>query len=63
MELLGKAADAAQMFWQALDERERMLVAYGAAWLVVALVAGVRHRSRENLKRELRDELELVRGA
>ena len=57
MELLGKAADAALMFWQALDERERMLVLYALAWLLFMLGAAAAQRSRGRLKQELREEL------
>lgn len=57
MELVTKFADAASMFWQALDDRERMLVAYAAAWLLIAFAAGWQSRSRERLKQELREEL------
>jgi hypothetical protein len=57
MELITKAADAASMFWQALDSRERMLVGYAAAWLAFYLLVSAQHRSRERLKAELREEL------
>lgn len=57
MELLGKAADAASMFWQALDDRERMLIVYAGAWLVAMLVVGARKRDREALRREIVEEL------
>ena len=57
MELLGKLSDAASMFWQALDDRERMLVVYGAAWFALVIVAGVASRQRDRLKAELREEL------
>jgi len=57
VETLSKLVDAASMFWQSLDERERMVVAYGAAWLVLVLVAGAAQRQRERLKAELLEEL------
>lgn len=57
MELVGKAVDAASMFWQSLEPRERAMLGYAAAWLMVAFVAGARRRERDNLKRELLEEI------
>lgn len=57
MELVAKAADAALMFWQSLDSRERAMLGYAAAWLAVALIAGARRRERERLKFEVLEEL------
>lgn len=57
MELVAKAVDAATMFWQSLDSRERMLLGYAAAWLLLTLLAGARRYDRERLKQELREEL------
>jgi hypothetical protein len=58
VEVLAKAADAAQMFWQALDARERALVGYALVWLAGVLLAAAIKQSRERLKAELRVELE-----
>jgi type II secretory pathway component PulM len=60
VELLTKAADAASMFWQALDERERRLLLYGAVYLAVLVYASLRRRERERFRRELLAELELA---
>jgi len=57
VEVLAKARDAALMFWQALDERERMLVLYAAGYLALLVISSSVRRSRERLKQELRDEL------
>jgi hypothetical protein len=57
VELLAKVADAGSMLWQALDERERMLVAYAGAWVALALLAAAQRRSRENLRRSIIEEL------
>lgn len=57
MEVLTKAVDAASMFWQSLEQRERAMLGYAAVWLVVALVAGARRRDRDQLKREIFEEL------
>jgi len=57
MDLLSKAVDAGSMFWQALDERERLLVLYGAGYLAVMVLLAVNRSSRERLKREIREEL------
>lgn len=57
MDVLSKAADAALMFWQALDERERMAVLYVAAWAGFAVLAAIRRRSRDSLRLEILEEL------
>ncbi len=57
MELVGKAADAALMFWQSLDSRERAALGYFAAWVALAVLAAARRRDRENMMRDLRTEL------
>jgi hypothetical protein len=57
VELVGKLADAASMFWQSLEPQERAILAYAAAWVAVALVSGARRRDRDRLKSELLEEL------
>ena len=57
MELLGKAVDAASMFWQALDTRERMILAYAGAWVVFSLIMAAQRRSRDRLRAEILEEL------
>ena len=47
----------AGIVWDELDERERMLVLYALAWVVFAGVAALQRRSRENLRREIVEEL------
>lgn len=50
MEILTKAADAALMFWQSLDDRERMmLLAFGSAivWSVAMSAQMSQERRRE----------------
>ena len=56
--MLSKIADAAAMCWQSLDDRERMAVAYAAAWVVLWLLVRLREAGREQLKRDLLEELE-----
>jgi type II secretory pathway component PulM len=63
VELVGKAVDAASMFWQSLDQRERMMLAYAGAWVLVALLGRARQTGREQLKRELLEELAADGGA
>lgn len=53
-EIAAKLADALSMFWLSLDERERRLLALGAAWLVASVVLATAERRRK--EREL-DEL------
>lgn len=57
MDLVAKAADAALMFWQSLDQRERALLGYAAVWVVAALVAGARRRERDRMKADILEEL------
>ena len=57
MELLAKLTDAGSMFWQSLDERERMLVLYFAGYVLLSLALAAQRSSRERLKQELRDEM------
>lgn len=56
-EIASKLSDAALMFWQACDERERRIVVYAAAYLVVTVAITMQRGSRERLRRELREEL------
>lgn len=47
MELIEKLGDAASMFWQALDNRERLIVVYAVAGLVtLSWIAGREQRER-----------------
>lgn len=62
MELLAKFTDSASMFWQSLDERERMLVLYFLGYLALSIALAVQRSSRERLKAELREELAYGRG-
>jgi hypothetical protein len=70
-DLIAKAADATAMLWQALDERERVLVLVGASYLLTVLLTGAyraeRARHDERLLELFRLELaalpELERGA
>ena len=60
-EIAVKFRDAASMFWEALDTRERTLVLYAGAYLLVniylAVTAREKARSRERLKAELLEEI------
>ena len=61
MELLAKAGDAASMFWQSLDERERVIVLYLGvvlciAWLGIS-AAERGARERERIRAQIREEL------
>lgn len=57
MELVAKLTDAASMFWLSLDQRERVMIGYAAAWVALVVFAGARRRDRDRLKRELLEEL------
>ena len=50
------------MTWESLDERERMIVLYVGATLVLWLFGAVQRRSRESLRQEIVEEL-AARGA
>lgn len=50
------------MTWSSLDERERMLVLYVLASVVIWALGAVQRRSRENLRAEIVEEL-TARGA
>jgi type II secretory pathway component PulM len=54
-EIAAKLVDALSMFWQSLDERERRLLAIGAAWVAVSLVMLPLERRRKE-----REEAELI---
>lgn len=51
MSIVERAFDAALMFWQTLDERERMLLASGLAWFAV-IVLQVKLVERKERERE-----------
>lgn len=53
-----KIANAGELLWDSLDSQERTVLLYLAGYLLLMVAAGLRRRSRDNLKRELRDELE-----
>jgi type II secretory pathway component PulM len=58
VELLAKLGDAASMFWQSLDERERLIVLYGVFALALA-VELLGHADRERRREQrLLDRLE-----
>lgn len=50
-EIAAKFADALSMFWQALDDQERRLLALGIAWLLASIVLATAERGRR--EREL----------
>lgn len=50
------------MFWAALDDGQRRLVIYAAAYALLSGLLALQHRSRERMKAELREELGLSRG-
>jgi type II secretory pathway component PulM len=52
VEIAEKLADALTMFWQALDERERRLLALGVAWLVAMIALAPVERSRRQRERD-----------
>lgn len=56
-EIATKLLDALQMFWQSLDERERRMLIYFAAYMGASLALSAHTRSRERLKVELREEI------
>lgn len=65
MTIAEKLADALKMFWQALDEEERRIVAYLAVYFTCSVVFALHkandERRRQRLVAELREEL--TRGA
>lgn len=70
MTIAEKLADALKMFWQALDEEERRVVAYLAVYFTCSIVFALHkanaERRRQRLLSDLRGELlreELTRGA
>ena len=64
LELLAKASDAGLMFWQSLDERERLAVLTFTVYLAVAagaaLLAGERRRREDHLVSRFRAELATI---
>lgn len=56
-EIATKLLDALQMFWQSLDDHERRMLLYFAAYMGASLALSAHARSRERLKNELREEL------
>jgi streptomycin 6-kinase len=56
-----KLTDALSMFWQALDDEERRVVIYLAAYTLASVALTMQRGSRERMKRELREEM--LRGA
>jgi type II secretory pathway component PulM len=62
--MLAKLTDAAGMFWQSLDQRERTLVMYGAAFLLAQVAVAVTARERERREQALLGRVEeMIRGA
>lgn len=61
-EIASKLVDAASMFWQALDERERRMLLYVAAYFAFTMLLAAQQRSRERLKAELREEITRAAG-
>ena len=57
MELFSKLADSASMFWQSLDERERFMVLYLGAVMVVGALASSQRKREEKLIARLRQEI------
>lgn len=57
MLLARKVLNAAELLWDSLDERERTVVVYAAAWTIVTALLALHQRQRERLKQELLQEL------
>lgn len=55
--MIWKLTDALSMFWSALDENERRLLALATVYVLAAAAAAMQARSRERLKREIVQEL------
>ncbi len=55
--LLVKLRNAGELLWDSLDSRERMVVAYAAAWVGFAVALSLRQRSRARLRDEIVEEL------
>lgn len=58
MELLFKAADAGSMFWQSLDERERLLLMYAAAIAAALVFSAMQEKRERRLIERVRMELD-----
>ncbi len=52
-EISAKARDAAQMFWQALDDEEKRIVAYLACYVIANIALAVHSSSRSRRERAL----------
>jgi hypothetical protein len=62
-EIMGKAKDAAAMFWQALTEDEKRLVVFYGCYVTFSGWSMLRARARRAERAELRDEiLQEIRG-
>jgi type II secretory pathway component PulM len=65
MPIAEKLVDALKMFWQALDEEERRVVAYLAVYFTCSVVFALHKSSSERRRQQLIAELreEMTRGA
>ena len=65
MTILSKLTDALQMFWQALDDEERRIVAYLVVYLGASALMAVQQRADERRRQRIVAELreEITRGA
>ena len=60
--LLVKVRNAGELLWDSLDGRERIMLAYGVAWLALLVTFTAQRRSRERFRQSIVDELTGARG-
>jgi hypothetical protein len=51
--IVERAADAAVMFWQSLDDREKRMLAVGVIWAAYVLVSVPVSKARQDRDRQL----------
>lgn len=62
--IVRKVCNAGELLWDSLDGRERMIVAYAAAWVLFAVGLTWRRRQLERTRRQLvADVLDELHGA
>lgn len=57
--MIEKLTDAATMFWQALDERERMLLMLAGLWIASSVYLAASESRRSKNEERLLDRLRL----
>lgn len=60
--LLTKICNSSALFWDTLDSRERMILVYAGAWVMLVGALSMQRRSRERFRQSVIDELAGARG-